>query len=170
VRTDPDIFRYVHGIPLTRDIYGPYTDALANDGETLELSMPGDPEPGFIPYIRTEKVSYSDGTHPAGNDPWPSSADGTFGYSLNRNVADDYGNDVANWQAAPPTPYTPDAILIQIQQTESGTFLQWNGGGVLQAAPHSTGPWTNVPGATRPFELVPTGQPEQYFRIQDSVP
>jgi hypothetical protein len=104
VRTDPDIFRYVHSISPTIDIYGPYDGALDNDGEKLELSMPGSPEPdSYVPYIRLEQVNYSDGSHPVGDDPWPISADGD-GDSLNRKVAGDYGNDIDNWQADTPTP------------------------------------------------------------------
>jgi len=165
VRTDPDLFRYVYDIPLTRAIYGPYTDVLSNDGEKLELSMPGNPEPGFVPYIRTEKINFSDGSHPVGNDPWPSDADGTLGYSLQRKVAADYGNDVANWLAAAPTPMTPDLFWIELQRTESGLFLMWTADGVLQSTPQLTNTWINVPGATSPFEMVPD-QPEQFFRVQ----
>ena len=165
VRTDPDIFRYVHGIPLTRAIYGPYTDALGNDGEKLELSMAGAPEPGFVPYIRTEKVNFSDGSHPVGNDPWPAGADGSIGYSLQRYAAGDYGNDVANWLAAAPTPVSPDLKLLELQQMESGYFLLWAVDGVLQSTMGLTNSWTNVPGATSPFEIMPD-QPQQFFRLQ----
>jgi hypothetical protein len=52
-------------------------------------------------------VTYSDGSHPedcpGGVDLWPTSADGR-GFSLTRKVADDYGNDVANWQGNVPSP------------------------------------------------------------------
>jgi len=167
VRTDPDIFRYVHNIPPTRQIFGPYSDALGNDGEEVELSLPGDPEPGLVPYMVAEKVNFSDGAHPTGNDPWPSSADGA-GHSLHRKVASDYGNDVANWQAAAPTPFTPDVIVIEIQQAGSGMLLQWNGTGALQSALQIAGPWTNVAGATSPYPIAPDGQPQRYFRVQQS--
>ena len=106
VRTAPDIFRYVHGISPSVDIYGPYNGKLENDGEKLELSMPGTPEPdSYVPYIRHEQVNYSDGSHPFGTDPWPTNADGN-GDSLNRKVSGDYSNDVDNWQTASPTPGT----------------------------------------------------------------
>jgi hypothetical protein len=36
-------------------------------------------------------------------DHWPNEADG-LGKSLSRKVPTDYGNDVANWQAATPSP------------------------------------------------------------------
>ncbi len=167
VRTDPDIFRHVHGIPLTRDIYGPYTDALSNDGEKIELSMPGNPEPGFVPYIRTEKVNYSDGSHAIGNDPWPPNADGTLGYSLHRNAPADYGNDVANWQASAPSLVTPDIFWLELQRTESGMSLLWTVNGVLQSTSQLTNSWTDVPGATSPFKMVPD-QTEQFFRVQQA--
>ena len=83
---------------------------LVNAGEKVELRKPGDPEPDtyFVPYIRVDRVNYSDGRHPENfhelpSDPWPTSPDGS-GDSLNRIVAANYGNDVANWQAASPTP------------------------------------------------------------------
>ena len=159
------MFRYVHNIPAERQIYGPYTGALGNDGEKLELSMPGAPEPAFVPYIRTEKVNFSDGAHPVGNDPWPAEADGTIGYSLQRKIAADYGNDVANWEAAAATPVSPDVILIELQQTESGIFLLWPGSGVLQSATQLTNSWSDVPGATSPYTLIPD-QPAEFFRIE----
>ncbi len=51
-------------------------------------------------YIRIDRVNYSDGSHPEGEDPWPTEPDGT-GQSLHRVVPDNYGNDVANWIAVP---------------------------------------------------------------------
>lgn len=168
-RTAPEIFRYVHSIPLNRGIYGPYEDALGNDGETLELSMPGDPEQSFVPYISAEMVSFSDGFHPAGHDPWPPAADGGSGYSLHRKSPDSYGNDVANWQAEASTPATPDVNVIELQQTGDGIFILWSVDGVLQSASQIQGPWTNVMGAASPYQIVPGGQPQQYFRIQKST-
>jgi hypothetical protein len=83
---------------------------LSNAGEKIELRKPGDPEPDtyFVPHIRVDRVNYSDGSHfenfhELPGDPWPTSPDGS-GDSLNRIVPANYGNDVANWQAASPTP------------------------------------------------------------------
>jgi hypothetical protein len=133
-----------------------------------QLSMPGDPEPGFVPYIRTEKVNFSDGSHPVGSDPWPLDADGTVGYSLHRNSAASYGNDVANWLAAGPMPVTPDVFWIELQQMGSGMSLVWTMDGVLlQSTSEISGPWTNVTGATSPFEIVPD-LPVQFFRLYTS--
>jgi hypothetical protein len=84
---------------------------LSNAGEKIEIQKPGTPEPGgFVPYIRVDRVNYSDGSHGQNfrelgyNDPWPIAPDGG-GDSLERKVDGNYGNDVANWQTlAIPTP------------------------------------------------------------------
>jgi hypothetical protein len=58
-------------------------------------------------YIRIDRLNYSDGSHPedcpGGTDLWPPEADGG-GMSLSRKLAGVYGNDVANWRAAPASP------------------------------------------------------------------
>jgi len=67
------------------------------------------PEPdGFVPYIRLDRVNYSDGSHPENfhelpGDPWPTDPDGG-GKSLSRIDVESYGNDPANWQSAAATP------------------------------------------------------------------
>jgi hypothetical protein len=106
VRTDPDVFRAINpSVPAGVGVYGPFVDSeLDNDGEKIELSRPGTPEPGgLVPYIRVEQVNYSDGMHPVSADPWPVSADGD-GQSLNRISVSSYPNDVSNWTAENPTP------------------------------------------------------------------
>jgi hypothetical protein len=86
-----------------------YNGWLNDGGEKLEISMPGDEEYGTRYYIRIDRVNYSDGWHPedcpGGVDLWPTQADG-LGKSLSRKVPTDYGNDVANWKAATPSPGT----------------------------------------------------------------
>ena len=89
-------------------IYGPYDGWLANDGEKVELSMPGDVDEFQVRhYICVERVDYSDGLHPDScpetADPWPGAADGQ-GKSLGRRYLELYGNDPNNWSAANPTP------------------------------------------------------------------
>jgi hypothetical protein len=91
------------------------------------------------------------------------------GHSLHRSVAGSYGNDVANWQAGAPTPTSPNANIIELQHTPGGTFLRWTVNGILQTASQLQGPWTNLTGATSPYQLVPTAQPAQYFRVQEIV-
>jgi len=93
-------------------VVGPYDGQLQNGGEKLELSMPGDVDAiGVRHYIRVDRVSYSDGSHPqdcpGGVDLWPVEADGGE-MSLSRKTPNAYGNDVANWQAAVPSPGRPN--------------------------------------------------------------
>ncbi|MBN1844442.1 MAG: lamin tail domain-containing protein [Sedimentisphaerales bacterium] len=79
--------------------------SLNNGGEQPELQMPGDP--GY--YIRVDRVTYSDGSHPAGGDPWPPQPDDSDVYSLQRRTAGAYGNDVINWIWEPYPAATPGA-------------------------------------------------------------
>ena len=83
---------------------------LADDGEKIQLSKPGDPDRRGNPtWVRVDRVVYSDGSHPpelpGGGDPRPAQADGQ-GSSLSRTVPTTYGNDPANWHAAIATPGT----------------------------------------------------------------
>jgi len=100
-------------VPLPPErILGPYDGRLRNSGERVEISMPGDVDAsGTRYYIRVDRVNYSDGWHPedcpGGVDRWPTEADGG-GKSLARIDPDLYGNDVANWKAAAPSPGLSD--------------------------------------------------------------
>jgi hypothetical protein len=76
---------------------------LSNAGEKLQLSLPGDQVEDKRYYIRIDRVNYSDGFHPLGEDPWPLEPDG-YGKSLGRIVGADYGNDPDNWTAVDPSP------------------------------------------------------------------
>jgi len=76
---------------------------LDNGSEKIQLSKPGDEVDGERYYVRVDRVNYSDGSHPVGDDPWPTQADGA-GSSLSRKEPEDYGNDVINWKAASPLP------------------------------------------------------------------
>lgn len=89
-------------------ILGPYGGWLSNSGERVQLSAPGDIDNiGVRHYIRVDRVSYSDGSHPedcpGDIDYWPIEADGG-GSSLDRIFPELYGNDPNNWRARPPTP------------------------------------------------------------------
>jgi len=105
---NPGAFTWRYPRILTDNFLGPYGGMLDNAGERLELSMPGNTdELGTTYYIRIDRVSYSDGSHPqncpGGVDLWPIEADGG-GSSLTRRVATEYGNDVANWRASSLSP------------------------------------------------------------------
>ena len=104
----PAVFSWRYpGVPAEK-IFGSYGGKLSNAGERLELSMPGDiDKAGERHYIRVDRVSYSDGSHPEDCpgriDLWPTEPDGS-GKSLTRRVLSQYGNDPDNWIAAPPSP------------------------------------------------------------------
>jgi len=76
---------------------------LSNAGEKIQISKPGDQIEEKRYYIRVDRINYSDGSHPAGEDSWPTGPDGQ-GKSLMRKVLTDYGNDPENWIAPNPSP------------------------------------------------------------------
>ncbi|MBA7487128.1 hypothetical protein ES707_22690 [subsurface metagenome] len=104
---NPEAFTWRYPAVPVEKVLGPYSGKLNNGGERLQLSMPGDvDEFGTRYYIRVDRVSYSDGSHPedcpGGVDLWPTEADGA-GKSLERRFSSDYGNDPDNWRAAIPS-------------------------------------------------------------------
>ncbi len=141
IGVDRPTFESVYGpVPGGVNVYGLWDGALANDGERIELSRPGDPEwddpPAgepvpYIPYIQVEKIRYDDG------DPWPNRPDGG-GTALSRISPDDYGNDPANWvsstvggtpgalnQGFDDTPPTQPTDLAAIVISDTGLRLTW---------------------------------------------
>ena len=85
-------------IPAETQVFVWESGSLDNAGEKIELSRPGDQEPGKDRYyIRMERINYDNAA------PWPAEADGT-GKSLTRIADGLYGNDAENWQASDPTP------------------------------------------------------------------
>jgi len=89
-------------------VFGPWTGALDDDGETLKLLSPGSPEPdGTVPYYRADHVAYRT------NAPWPQAV---VGGSLERVPLEAYGNDPAYWRAGPAggTPGVPVANRLPI--------------------------------------------------------
>ena len=95
VPIDPATFRARYNIHPNIPIYGPYTGALDNAGEQVELAKPGEPQPdGTVRYISVDRVNYEQAA------PWPSGANGT-GAALSRRNPTAYANDAANWQAEP---------------------------------------------------------------------
>jgi hypothetical protein len=90
-------------VPAGAQVFEWALGRLDNGSEKIELSKPGDEVDGERYYIRVDRVNYSDGFHPEGEDPWPQQADGQ-GKSLSRIDAELYGNDVINWQAATASP------------------------------------------------------------------
>ncbi|MHB1035307.1 MAG: lamin tail domain-containing protein [Pirellulales bacterium] len=92
VAIDPAAFRAKYAVSAGVPIMGPYAGSLANDGETIDLLKPYDPEmDGFVPMPLVERVNYGD------KSPWPDQPDGN-GAALSRVLASDYANDPANWK------------------------------------------------------------------------
>ena len=101
---DKDVFASAYrNVPGNVQIFEWGPGRLDNAGEKIQLSKPGDEVDGVRYYIRVDRVSYSDGFHPFGEDPWPIGPDG-YGMSLTRNVPADYGNDPVNWIGTDPSP------------------------------------------------------------------
>ncbi len=106
---DVNIFQTeFNDVPPGAQIFQWESGRLDNGGEKIEISAPGDyDENGDLQYIRIDRVSYSDGSHPDDfdgiTDPWPAQADG-LGKSLEKIDQNLYGNDPNIWQAAVPTP------------------------------------------------------------------
>jgi hypothetical protein len=95
--TNPATFRAQYGVSASIPVYGPWSGALNNAGDSVKLMWPGDPETnGFIPYYRVDHLRYE----PAA--PWPSEAAGVGGISLERATLEGYANDPANWQPSIP--------------------------------------------------------------------
>ncbi|MHC4534712.1 MAG: lamin tail domain-containing protein [Planctomycetota bacterium] len=107
---DPEVFSWRYPEVPVEKILGPYRGSLNNAGERLELSMPGDLDnSGTLYYIRVDRVTYSDGSHPDnspdGVDHWPTEPDGG-GESLTSRDSFSYSNDPDNWTTSAPSPGT----------------------------------------------------------------
>ena len=108
-------------VPETVQVLAWGAGNLADSGEKVQLSKPGDTEEdGTRHWLRVDRVVYSDGTgsptrnnalggpshpqdFPEGMDPWAVQANGQ-GLSLSRIDPHAYGNDPENWKAATPLP------------------------------------------------------------------
>jgi len=113
VARDTDVFGSTYG-DVGVDVLGPFGGGtkLSNDGENVEISMPGDLEDPNNPsgpraYIRIDNVRYSDGSQHKdfpGLDPWPKGPDQAEGESLQRIYPNLFGDDVANWKSDDANP------------------------------------------------------------------
>ena len=97
-------FRARYGISNSVAVYGPFTGALDNAADTVELYRPDavqllpHPDAGFVPYALADHVSYTDAA------PWPIGNVDGGGLSLQRSLPTLYGNEPFNWSASTPTP------------------------------------------------------------------
>lgn len=58
-----------------------------------------------------------------------------------------------------------EAPRISISLTGQTVALIWTGGGKLESAPESTGPWTEVPGAVSGVEFPVEGN-RRFYRVR----
>lgn len=101
-RLEPALFRVKYGVPAGVPVFGPYTGALDDGGELLELQRPDPPDlitnggvvTTFVPYVTVDAVRYS------AHAPWSTNLAGTA-RSLERVNAANYGNDPMNWRTSP---------------------------------------------------------------------
>lgn len=134
---DVEGFRQEWSLPPTLRVFGPFSNALDNAGDSVNLRAPNNPEPAtnVAAYHLQDRVKYNDRL------PWPLAADG-LGGSLERIDPTAYGNTAENWHSAPnvATPgavnsdyVTPGAIVISevmavnrhTLQDEDGEYPDW---------------------------------------------
>lgn len=96
-------FRAAHGIPESVRILGPWSGEPGGGEVSLELQAPdepegpGNPRPGFVPYVRVDRVDYRPG---AG---WPAD-EGPVRRALRRQAASEHGNEPRAWVLDRPSP------------------------------------------------------------------
>ncbi|MBL9169358.1 MAG: lamin tail domain-containing protein [Verrucomicrobiales bacterium] len=123
VGIEPDLFRAKYRVPASVSVFGPWTGALQDDGERLELSMPGQPSTNGVPSITIDTLRY------APQVPWPAAANGQ-GPSLQRVRLDQYADDPANWFVSGMSPGRTNRVnqLPQVSLTSPA-------GGSIYTAP-----------------------------------
>ena len=103
-------FRTKYNVDVNVPLYGPYSGALGNHIDIVQIERPDPvqapphPDAGFVPFTLVERVKYEDGNG------WPTNADGT-GLSLHRLSYSGYANDQTNWFASSPNPGIGDTPL-----------------------------------------------------------
>jgi len=97
VAADPAAFRAKYAVSASVLVCGPCTGILQDDGELLALQRSDSAATNEVLYITVDEVYYRN------RAPWPPGGNGD-GFSLQRKSLVAYGNDPANWMAAPITP------------------------------------------------------------------
>jgi hypothetical protein len=140
-QTNEATMRALYGIPAAVPIFQ-YSGSLQDSGENLELQRPDAPTTNGVPYITTDAVRYNDKL------PWPVAADGA-GPSLQRLVANAYGNEPTNWFASGVTPGRANefnaapAVALTAPEPNS-TFIPPTSITLSAAASDADGTVTNV--------------------------
>jgi hypothetical protein len=173
VATNPAEFRLKHTIAPGIQIYGPWTNALNNAGETIELyqpdppQLPPRPDAGFVPYVLVEEVSYLPSA------PWPVAADGT-GRALVRKGPALFGNDAANWEAEATTPVAP-AVSVSVGGSglvlgfvaEAGRSYRLQRRAALASGDWDAGAGVPVPvgGGSASVSVTPAAGGTEFYRL-----
>ncbi len=98
---DPGAVQATYQVPVGVSILDWGEGRLSNAASRLQISQPAGVRDGEIQWVRVDRVSYDDGSD--ATDDWPDQADGR-GLALSKIDPSDYGNDVAVWTAAEPSP------------------------------------------------------------------
>src|SRR5262249_52797226 len=85
-----------YNLPAGLRVFGPYQGHLDNSSDEVSLQKPTTPIGVTVPYVLMDWVHYQDDV------PWRAGAD-VYGLPLQRKVATAFGDDPANWIAAPPS-------------------------------------------------------------------
>jgi hypothetical protein len=165
---DPGVFRAQNGIPAGIPVLGPFSGALQNAGERVELQrLDTRGTNNNTAWVTLDAVRFND------RAPWPAAADGA-GASLQRRNLAAYGDDPANWAAAAPSPggsigagdpptvtaqpasqfaLATTTVTLSVTLAPPGPFrYQWRLNG------------TNLPGATNASLVLPNVQVAQAGR------
>jgi hypothetical protein len=148
-------------------IFGPFNRALQDDGETLEVQRPDTPDTNGVPYITVESVRYASTAH------WPWQANGT-GASVQRLVAEAYGNDPANWFAAVITPGIDNTSslppALNVVRSGPDITLFWSTGVtgcVLESADQiPSAVWDAVSGISNNSVMIVPSNGSRFYRLR----
>ncbi|MBL9138642.1 MAG: lamin tail domain-containing protein [Verrucomicrobiales bacterium] len=119
-------FREAHHLESSTLVLGPYTGNLAAWTTGLELQRPDVPEgptkprPGFVPYVRAERIDYQ-ARRESG---WPFIGAGS-GLALARRGPDTFSNDAAAWIAMAPSPGRSDPNEPGVDSDRDGMPDAW---------------------------------------------
>lgn len=161
-------FRAAYGLDAGTRLFGPFAGKLANDHNRVELIQP-DMVRNYgtgtvVTDVLIDRVAYRDET------PWPLAVDG-LGLSLQRLEEAAFGNDPANWTAAPPTPgralvSAPAPVIVQqplaqtaLPGTDVTLSVAASGADTLRYQWRRDG--ANLPGATAATLVLSNAQPAQ---------
>lgn len=160
--------RLTTNVWITRGaIQGIYNAALENGYNKADYSSPADTEWAYGALTNYASLHYTTWAAMSGKHP-PSMVGKPAVVHL---ITDDiylavtftsWGGSSGGFSYQRSTP----AAVVKLVATASGgdITLSWTGGGTLQSADQVTGPWTNLAGATSPYQTAATA-PARFYRV-----